>query len=207
MTDGPDAGSGPDVTGGPDAGSDASGAGGGPAGAGSSFGWAFAVREVTEADLPRIVELEHELFGAGAWSAAMLREELSAPGRWYVAAVDVSTSRVEGYAGSWFDGDDAQVMTIGVANDRQRHGAASAMLAAMTERAVADGARRLLLEVRVDNAPAIAMYTAAGFVTLGRRRKYYQPEGIDAWTMSLDLRTVTSGPPGHTDSPTPQEAP
>jgi len=183
------------VTGGPDT-ADGSDTAGGHGATVSSVGWSFAVRELRTSDLPRIIALEHELFGAGAWSAAMLIDELDAPGRWYVAATDTTTGRIDGYAGLWFDGDDAQIMTIGTATDRQRQGIARVLLAELTARAISVGAKRLLLEVRVDNDPALAMYAAAGFVTLGRRRKYYQPEGIDAWTMALDLASVTTGPPG-----------
>ena len=39
------------------------------------------LRPLIPGDLPRLVELESELFGAGAWSAAMLVEELDGPGR------------------------------------------------------------------------------------------------------------------------------
>ena len=46
----------------------------------------------------------------------------------------------------------------------------------------------VLLEVRVDNAPAIHLYESLGFEQLGMRRAYYQPGNIDAWTMRLELR-------------------
>ena len=38
----------------------------------------------------------------------------------------------------------------------------------------ADGAERLLLEVREDNAGALAFYAAAGFVEIDRRPRYYR---------------------------------
>ena len=44
-------------------------------------------RALRPADLPALVALEGELFGAAAWSPAMLAEELGGPGRWYVGAV------------------------------------------------------------------------------------------------------------------------
>ena len=46
----------------------------------------------------------------------------------------------------------------------------------------------MLLEVRVDNEPALALYQRFGFERMGLRKRYYQPEGIDAYTMSLDLK-------------------
>jgi ribosomal-protein-alanine N-acetyltransferase len=48
----------------------------------------------------------------------------------------------------------------------------------------AAGDRRLLLEVRTDNAAAIALYVSEGFTTLGVRRRYYEQSGADAFTMA-----------------------
>jgi len=143
------------------------------------------LRLLTDADLPRLLELERELFGAGAWSAGMLAEELAAPGRWYVGAD--GDGRLVGYAGLWFDGDVTQVMTIGVDPAAQRGGLGTALLTALVARSRELGAQAVLLEVRFDNEAAIALYQRAGFEIIGRRRRYYQPEDLDAWTMRLEL--------------------
>ncbi len=147
---------------------------------------AVDLRALTTDDVPRVAELERQLFGASAWTEAMLAGELHAPGRWYLAAVEGDDALV-GYAGLWFDGDVTQVMTIGVAPAVQRHGVGRTMLAALVERSRELGASAVLLEVRVDNAPALALYETFGFETLTRRRRYYQPEDVDAWTMRLAL--------------------
>ena len=39
------------------------------------------------------------------------------------------------------------------------------------------------LEVRTDNAPAIALYRSVGFTQVGLRRRYYRVSGADAYTM------------------------
>ena len=155
------------------------------------------VRPLTAADVPRLVALERLLFGRSAWSELMVREELEAPGRWYVG-VDgddlvrgnaglVPTSRCVGYAGLWFDGDVSQVMTIGVAPSAQRRGVGARLLTALLDRSRELGAQAVLLEVRVDNAPAIALYERSGFTVIARRKRYYQPEDVDAWSMRLLL--------------------
>jgi ribosomal-protein-alanine N-acetyltransferase len=143
------------------------------------------------ADVPQVAELERQLFGASAWSEPMLAGELHAPGRWYLVAavggVAGAGDVVVGYAGLWFDGDVSQVMTIGVAQAVQRQGVGTALLTALVERSRELAAAAVLLEVRVDNAPAIALYERFGFEVLSRRRRYYQPEDVDAWTMRLEL--------------------
>ena len=157
------------------------------------------LRSMVPADVPHVAELERQLFGPSAWTEAMLAGELHAPGRWYLAAVERAVDdsaagtdvadggTVVGYAGLWFDGDVSQVMTIGVAHAVQRQGVGTALLVALVERSRELGASAVLLEVAVDNAPAMALYERFGFEVLTRRRRYYQPEDVDAWTMRLVL--------------------
>jgi len=144
------------------------------------------LRQLVPGDLTVLVRLERALFGASAWSRSMLAEELVAPARWYIGA-EVVPGELAGYAGLWFDGDDTQVMTIGVARENQGAGIGSVLLGALLARSRELGARAVLLEVRVDNAPALALYERFGFEREGRRRGYYQPENIDAWIMRREL--------------------
>ena len=168
------------------------------------------VRPLRASDLPRVVELEVELFGRGAWSHGMLAEELGGLGRWYVAAEEVRLDRagpgdLVGYAGLWFDGEITQVMTLGVATRAQHCGIGSQLLTALVERSREIGATGVLLEVAVNNAAAITMYEKFGFVRLGLRKRYYQPEDVDAWTMRLDLAAASAsdGAPETTSAPSP----
>jgi ribosomal-protein-alanine N-acetyltransferase len=150
------------------------------------------LRPLRNADFDRVLELERQLFGRGAWTYGMLADELAGLGRWYIVAEPERRDRagdqpVVGYAGLWFDGDVTQVMTIGVDPVVQRHGVGRQLLTALIERSRKVKAEAVLLEVRVDNAPAIEMYRDFGFEILGVRKRYYQPEDVDAYTMRLDL--------------------
>ena len=142
-----------------------------------------------------IAQLEGELFGRGAWNANMVREELDAPARTYLLDVlgEAEQAVVRGNAGFWYDGEDAELMTIGVGKAYQRQGIAAALLQVLVDEAKRQGASRMLLEVRVDNDPALALYQRFGFERMGLRKRYYQPEGIDAYTMSLDLKPRVVG--------------
>ncbi|WP_454049648.1 ribosomal protein S18-alanine N-acetyltransferase [Cellulomonas sp. Marseille-Q8402] len=141
------------------------------------------LRPLVPADLDALEAMEQALFGTGAWSRRALAEELDGPGRWYVGAEDVGSGELVGYAGLWFDGYDGQVMTIGTRPDAQRRGVGRLLLDALLARAREVGAGDVLLEVRVDNEPALRLYERAGFERFGRRKGYYQPENVDAWTM------------------------
>ncbi|MEJ5921799.1 ribosomal protein S18-alanine N-acetyltransferase [Bifidobacterium thermophilum] len=148
-----------------------------------------------------LAALEHDLFGRGAWTPTMIRQELAAPARTYLIDLDTDPERtaqpgtlpIRGYAGYWYDGDDAEIMTIGVARAHQGQGIATRLLGQLVDRARTQGARRILLEVRVDNTAALALYRHQGFTTLGRRKRYYQPDNVDAYTMALDLTPHIAG--------------
>jgi [ribosomal protein S18]-alanine N-acetyltransferase len=131
--------------------------------------------------VPDVMELEHELFGAEAWSAAAYWSELAETAtRHYVVATD-GADRVVGYAGLAVFGDEAHVLTIGVAGAAQGRGLGAALLRDLL---AAAGGRRVLLEVRADNEVAQQLYRRHGFTPVGRRRRYYQPSGVDAVVMA-----------------------
>ncbi len=60
----------------------------------------------------------------------------------------------------------------------------------LVQRARADHAAYLLLEVRADNEPARKLYESRGFELLTVRRRYYQPGDVDAHVMRLSLQEV-----------------
>lgn len=139
------------------------------------------LRPMRLADLPRVMELEEELFAPDTWTVAMYRDELSrTDSRHYLVALDGDD--VVGYAGLIAYDDEAHVATIGVAGNRQGEGIGALLLDAL----LAEADRRspvVLLEVRADNEVAQELYRRRGFAEIGRRRGYYQPSGTDAVVM------------------------
>lgn len=163
------------------------------------MGTAVAARDVTVEpmrwwDIEQAVALEGVLFPTDSpWTAAMFWSELAA-GHHYVVhrerpeqgARSEQSGTVLGYAGLAVGPDSADVQTIGVAPHARRAGIGRALLRDLL---AAAGNRPVLLEVRCDNDPAIALYASEGFTRIGLRRRYYQPSGADAYTM---VRTITS---------------
>jgi ribosomal-protein-alanine N-acetyltransferase len=132
-------------------------------------------------DIEPVVALEDALFD-DAWNAEMFWDELAqGETRTYVVATD--GDGVVGYAGLAAMPDEAYVQTIGVAPSHQRRGIGSVLLRALLDDARDRGLGRVGLEVRVDNAPAIAMYERFGFRGIAVRKRYYQPSGTDALVM------------------------
>ncbi len=154
------------------------------------------LREMTDADLPAVLELEHALFGDEAWTEGMLASELAgvASGRYYLVAED--GRELAGYAGLLTPGGgQADVLTLAVAEQRWGQGLGAALLDALLDEAGRRGCGEVFLEVRVDNVRAQRLYQRRGFAEIGIRRGYYQPSGTDALVMRLTLDR-SRGKPG-----------
>lgn len=137
------------------------------------------VRPACHRDVPEVSALEAELFGRDAWSPRLVEGELTHELRRAVVAVVGET--VVGYAVLFVVGDTVDLHRIGVSLHHQRRGIASELLAALD----LETHPQVLLEVRADNAPAIALYESAGFVAVSTRRHYYA-DGGDALLMRRD---------------------
>jgi [ribosomal protein S18]-alanine N-acetyltransferase len=131
-----------------------------------------------------VLALERELFGSSAWTPETFWAELAHPRtRWYVVAQE--GERLVGYAGLMVPGPEADVQTVAVSPSVQGRGVGGMLLDALIRQARDRGATTLLLEVRADNPAAIALYRGRGFERIAIRRRYYQPEDVDAWVMRL----------------------
>ncbi|RMI31959.1 ribosomal protein S18-alanine N-acetyltransferase [Nocardia stercoris] len=137
-------------------------------------------------DIARCVELEQVLFpDDDPWTEVSFRSELAGPHNRYLVA-RTETGRTVGYCGVALLGTDAhpeaEIHTIGVDPACHRAGIGTLLLLAMLAAAGERGGP-VFLEVRTDNAAAIAMYERHGFHIIGLRKNYYQPSGADAYTM------------------------
>jgi [ribosomal protein S18]-alanine N-acetyltransferase len=148
----------------------------------------MTTRGATLDDLDAIMALEHASFPTDAWSAAMMREELASPHGWYVVVEEAG--RVIGYAGlrAVRGARDADVQTITISEAARGRGRGRALLTTLLEEAGRRGVHDVFLEVRADNPVAQTLYASEGFVEVGRRPRYYQPDDVDAIVMQLDLR-------------------
>ncbi len=143
---------------------------------------AVDVRPMRWPDIEPVHRLESELFTVDPWSIEQFWSELARPTRAYVVAVD--GERIIGYAGAFLLAPDSDVQTIAVSPRDQGRGVGAVLLTWLIEQAVARDCRQMLLEVRSDNVPAIAMYERFGFERISVRRDYYE-RGIDAVIMRL----------------------
>ncbi len=86
--------------------------------------------------------------------------------------------------------DETEIFSLGVADEFRRCGVGRALVKTLCALAATQGAKRVFLEVAVDNPGATALYRSLGFKIAGRRKNYYRDPGgnrIDAIVMQCGL--------------------
>ena len=144
------------------------------------------IRPATVADVDAIARLELENLGDDAWSRALVEEGVAGelPTVRYLVAEE--RHDVVGHAVVSVVADISELQRIAVDPFHRRDGLATRLLDEVVALAREEGADRLLLEVREDNAGAIAFYAARGFVEIDRRRRYYR-DGATAVVLERPL--------------------
>lgn len=91
-----------------------------------------------------------------------------------------------GFVGIWLMAGESHLVSIAVREDYRRHGLGEYLLIAIIEYSVKLKANLITLEVRASNTPAQSLYLKYGFVSTGRRRRYYSDNNEDAIIMTLN---------------------
>lgn len=126
------------------------------------------------AHAPALALIHAEAFPPGEqWSAEAWAAQLALPGTF---------GFISGRGGALLlrvAADESEVLTVAVLPEARGQGLGRALLDRAKTEARARGAESMVLEVSVANAPALRLYAAADFQTVGRRPRYY-PGGSDA---------------------------
>jgi len=142
-------------------------------------------------DLPQVLAIENRCHSA-PWGERVFRAELTA-GHAHLT-VACRNGSVAGYLCWWLIAGEMEIQNVATDPGCQRCGIGRALVEQALAAGRAAGATRALLEVRVGNQGAIALYRAFGFVDSGLRKRYYA-DGEDALLMELDLDANPSGRP------------
>ena len=155
----------------------------------------YQMRLATEADLPAIMELEKASFGNDSWSRPTMRAELMAPHTYYTVAHFNET--IVGYAGlsKVSSSTSADIQTIAVTDSHRRAGIGRSLMQRLIEQAAKLSATEVYLEVREDKPAPQKLYEQLGFKRIDRRENYYQPDGVAAIVMRLEISPDTNSQP------------
>ena len=151
---------------------------------------AFTLRDARGADLDRLLALE-AMFPGDRLSPRQFRRHLASP----TARLRVAErgGALAGYALVFLrrGSSAARLYSIAVDPLQRGHGLGAALLADAEQQARAAGCTALHLEVRCDNAAAIALYRRAGYRERGVRPGYYE-DGCAALCLTRRLEPASA---------------
>lgn len=121
----------------------------------------------------RIMESAFDPAFGEAWNRGQVLGILSLSDVWLILATPEGELMPEGFALARQTLDEAELLLLAVRPEARMRGIGRALVESVSDEARGRGALRLMLEMR-DGNPAIALYSAAGFGQIGRRRDYYR---------------------------------
>jgi ribosomal-protein-alanine N-acetyltransferase len=136
------------------------------------------IAPMTEADIGAVLAIDPDA------REKNLREELVRA--WARVRVLRSADRVLGYVLFWHVTDEIHLLNVAVDASERRRGYGGRLVDEVIAYARTHQAAKVLLEARVSNAPALALYAQRGFEEIHRRKRYYD-DGEDAIEMMLAL--------------------
>lgn len=135
---------------------------------------------MSEEDLDAVVAIETASFPR-PWTRRHFLDEIQSCCAYPLVALD-GAGEVVGYLCLRVVLDEAEILDVAVAHAVRGRGVAAVLVRRAFELCREQGAGLVFLEVRVSNAPALALYRRLDFRETARRRSYYE-NGEDAILM------------------------
>ena len=149
----------------------------------------ITIREAELKDLDEIYKIETECFAEEAFTRMQLEYCLRSP--IFITLIAEVDNEVAGFiigAIEYVNGKVAgHIYTIDVKHKFRRMRVGSMLLESLEKEFLRRGARRAVLEVRLDNTAAMALYLKHGYSQVGIVRDYYG-SGLDAAIFEKDLQ-------------------
>jgi ribosomal-protein-alanine N-acetyltransferase len=154
------------------------------------------VRLFDKADTPVILAIQQKSQGTAPWTARDYERLAEDPGGVILVAElgTMDPPKILGFAAFHRVLDEAELCNMAVDPEHRQQGVGRALLENARNRLLKLGAKRIFLEVRVSNTPALSLYYSLGFALHRLRKDYYRDPPEDAYVLSLELfpPTVTS---------------
>lgn len=146
------------------------------------------LRKMTAADV-RAVQAIDRLVTIGPWSERLYSDCINVG---YECWVFVEDKVIIGFGVMSCAANEAHILNLGIAPDKQRLGFGHKMLQHLLNVAKMKGVEEVFLEVRPSNTPALELYKKFNFVEIGLRKDYYPADehGVgreDGLTFALAL--------------------
>ena len=144
----------------------------------------ISIREMKPEDLDDIMEIEYSSFSS-PWSRESFISELNNQMALYICLE--CDKKVVAYVGLWKIYDEGHITNVAVLPSYRGLGLSKLLLSSLFEACKENGIERLTLEVRESNQIAINLYESLGFLSSGKRPKYYSNPIEDAIIMWKEL--------------------
>lgn len=139
----------------------------------------------------RIAQLHGQLFDE-AWSEKFIRDLNHDPACSLLLAADGRPDRIVGFVITRVVSDEAEILSIGVAQPYQRFGVGKRLVEAALRVMANSEVENVYLEVAADNKAAQALYRGVGFNQTGVRKDYYKrPDGGTSDALILAIAPTT----------------
>ena len=146
------------------------------------------IRRMEKRDLPQVEAIEISLF-SDAWSEQGFEDTLNLPYAISLVAIAEAEDTILGYIIMYVSFEEGEISNVAVAKSAQNRGIGSALMQAILDKGLEESVTRFILEVRVSNTPAIALYKKFGFTEIGIRRDFYEKPREDALIMIREKET------------------
>lgn len=148
-----------------------------------------SLRRASVDDLAHLADLDRR-FIPQPWTQDQWAAELSKPYSHVLVITDDATdTEIAGYIVFWVLGDEVQVQNVAVDLPFRGLGFGARLVREAVRAGLKSEAKRVVLEVRRSNAPAIALYQSLGMSIVTVRRSFYS-NGEDAYQMALSLQNT-----------------
>lgn len=154
----------------------------------------FRLREFDSEDFNKLHAIDQACFPPGiAYSRRELSYYISLRGTFtLVAETSGAKKEIAGFiVGQKVPRGMGHIITIDTVAMFRRHSLGSLLMQAAEDRFKAQGCHAIVLEVAIDNAPAIAFYKHLGYFELKKIPRYYQNR-IDAFMMAKRIAAAPS---------------
>ena len=150
----------------------------------------ISVRPAIEDDVAEIVRIEQAVHVA-PWRAENVLAELAKPyARFLIFTDDETDSKAAAYICYWVMFEECNILNVAVDLPFRRQGLAKQLVHLVVREALRGGIKKILLDVRKSNQPALELYQGLRFAITHIRKGFYS-DGEDAYQMSLSVNEET----------------
>lgn len=146
------------------------------------------IERASEADFGDILKTEKEYFSQPL-TAKTLEETAKNPD--YTVLAAKADGIYAGHAVFYIADSRAEIISVAIKKSEQKKGYGKALLSEIKKECRKSGIEEILLDVRISNSAAVALYKIAGFEIIAERKNFYEYPQENAYTMKFDLKKDT----------------